>query len=257
MSAPDVETPISALARIDHAEAMDLTVTEHDRFHTLIAGLDPGEWACVTDYQDRDVRTTVVQVLGSAYAQASPRELVRQVRAGRRSGKKRWRDRADAAQLADGAKLLPEALPDLWAAASYRALHARQRIPSFVQGLRILPLGQVGGVKFGWKPVEYLYGTGFTRNVWMHRLDIARAIGRDPQTSPEHDGRIIADLVAEWATTHRERFTLRLTGSAGGKFVRDPGDPGEIVELDAVDFARTLTGRITGEGVLRHPLPLA
>ena len=41
MSAPDIETPISALARIDHAEAMDLTVVEHDRFHTQIDALEP------------------------------------------------------------------------------------------------------------------------------------------------------------------------------------------------------------------------
>ncbi|TQS41317.1 maleylpyruvate isomerase family mycothiol-dependent enzyme [Cryptosporangium phraense] len=256
MSAPDVETPISALARIDHAEAMDLTVTEHDRFYTLLDGLAPDEWARATDCQGWDVRAIAVHVLGSARAQASVRELVRQVRAGRRSGQKRWRDRANAAQLAEGAALKPDALPDLWAVASYQALHARQRIPGPVRALPLLPLGTVDGVKFGWKPVEYLYGIGFTRSVWMHRLDITGATGREPHTTPEHDGRIVADLVAEWAGTHSEPFTLRLTGPAGGKFVRDPDHPGEVVERDAVEFARILTGRSPGEGVLRHPLPL-
>ncbi|WP_073261589.1 maleylpyruvate isomerase family mycothiol-dependent enzyme [Cryptosporangium aurantiacum] len=256
MSAPDVETPISVLARIDHAEAMDLTVVEHDRFHALLDGLGPDDWERPTECEGWDVRAVAVHVLGSACAQASVRELVRQVRAGRRSGQRRWRDRANAAQLAEGARLDPSELPDLWAAASYRALHARQRVPALIRALPVLPLGRIDGVRFGWKPIGYLYGIGFTRSVWMHRLDIAGATGREPWTSPEHDGRIIADLVAEWATTHSEPFTLRLTGPAGGKFVRDPADPGTTVEIDAVEFARILAGRAKGTGVLRHPLPL-
>jgi uncharacterized protein (TIGR03083 family) len=256
MSAPDVETPINAVARIDHTEAMDLTVVEHDRFHAQIDGLHPDEWERATDCAGWDVRAVAVHVLGSARAQASVRELVRQVRAGRRSGAKRWRDRANAAQLAEGAGLAPADLPDAWAVASYRALHTRQRIPASLLRLPLLPLGQVDGVRFGWKPVGYLYGIGFTRSVWMHRLDIAAAVGREPQLSPEHDGRIVADLVAEWATTHSEPFTLRLTGPAGGQFVRERGDAAQAVEIDAVEFARILSGRAEGDGLLRHGLPL-
>ena len=256
MSAPDIETPISAVARIDHREAMDLTAVEHDRFHAQIDVLDPDDWERPTECAGWDVRAVAVHVLGSATAQASVRELLRQVRAGRRSGAKRWRDRANAAQLAASATLTPAELPDAWAGASYRALHARRRIPAVVLGLPLLPLGEVDGVRFGWKPVGYLYSIGFTRSVWMHRLDIARAVRRAPHLSPEHDGRIVADLVAEWATTHSEPFTLRLTGPAGGKFVRDRAEPDRVVELDAVDFARILSGRAHGEALLAHPLPL-
>lgn len=253
---PDVETPISAVARIDHAEAMDLTVVEHDRFHAQLDALGPGDWERPTDWEGRDVRAVAVHVLGSARGQASLPEMVRQVRAGRRSGAKRWRDRADATQLADGARLTAAELPDAWAVESYRALHARQRIPRSLLALPLLPLGEVDGVRFGWKPVGYLYGIGFTRSVWMHRQDIARAVGRKPHLSPEHDGRIVADLVAEWATTHAEPFTLRLTGPAGGKFVRNRDEPGPVVDLDAVEFVRVLSGRTRGDGILRHPLPL-
>ncbi|MFG1927682.1 maleylpyruvate isomerase family mycothiol-dependent enzyme [Cryptosporangium sp. NPDC048952] len=253
MSAPDIETPISALARIDHIEAMDLTVVEHDRFHAQIDALEPDDWERATDCAGWSVRDVVVHVLGSARAQASPKEMVRQVRAGRRSGAKRWRDRANATQLAEGAELTPAGLPDAWATASYQALHARQRIPSAVLGLPLLPLGVVDGMRFGWKPVGYLYGIGFTRSVWMHRMDVARAVNTEPHLSPEHDGRIVADLVAEWATTHAEPFTLWLTGPAGGKFERASGP---VTELDAIEFARTLSGRVDGEGLLRHRLPL-
>ena len=36
----------------------------------------------------------------------------------------------------------------------------------------------------------------------------------------EHGERIIADIVAEWATLHTEPFTLHLTGPAGGTYRR-------------------------------------
>ena len=59
----------------------------------------------------------------------------------------------------------------------------------------------------------------------MHRLDIARATGRDMVLTPEHDGRIIADVVAEWARRHGQPFTLALSGPAGGQWrAGDGGD---------------------------------
>jgi hypothetical protein len=47
---------------------------------------------------------------------------------------------------------------------------------------------------------------------------------------------------------------LHLTGAAGGTFRQ--GEGGEHVEMDALDFIRTLSGRLPGTGVMRHPLPL-
>ena len=70
----------------------------------------------------------------------------------------------------------------------------------------------------------------------------------------DHDGRLVADIVAEWATIHGQPFDLVLDGPAGGKFTQ--GVDGERVEIDAVDFIRTLSGRLTGTGVLSNPLPL-
>jgi len=69
-----------------------------------------------------------------------------------------------------------------------------------------------------------------------------------------HDGRILADIIAEWAATHREPFTLVLDGPAGGTFVHGTG--GEEVHSSVVDFVRTLAERTTASGVLRHTLPL-
>ena len=81
---------------------------------------------------------------------------------------------------------------------------------------------------------------GFTRDVWMHRVDIARATGQTMVLTAEHDGRLVADLVAEWATTHGEPFTLELDGTAGGTYVSGTG--GEHVQIDAVEFCRVALG---------------
>ena len=65
---------------------------------------------------------------------------------------------------------------------------------------------------------------------------------------------LVADIVAEWAGTHGEPFTLSLDGPAGGQYRSGTG--GEHVDLDAIEFCRILSGRGEGTGILRHPLPL-
>jgi hypothetical protein len=61
-------------------------------------------------------------------------------------------------------------------------------------------------------------------------------------------------MIAEWAATHGEPFTLVLGGPAGGTFVQGIG--GEEVHISVVDFVRTLAERATASGVLQHTLPL-
>jgi hypothetical protein len=89
----------------------------------------------------------------------------------------------------------------------------------------------------------------------MHRVDLSRAIGRTFNATAEYDGRIVADIIAEWATTPTDPFTLKLTGPAGGTYV-DSADPDDCLEADAIDCCRILSGRGTPVGVLHHPLPL-
>ncbi len=87
----------------------------------------------------------------------------------------------------------------------------------------------------------------------MHRIDIARATGAPLDLSAEHDGRLVADVVQEWARAHAQPYELTLTGPAGGRCVRGTG--GERIELDAVEFVRILSGRGTGRGLLATTVP--
>src|SRR5260221_14761809 len=51
----------------------------------------------------------------------------------------------------------------------------------------------------------------------MPRLDVSRATGRPMELTAGHDGRLVADVVGDWARRHAQPFTLTLTGPAGGQ----------------------------------------
>jgi hypothetical protein len=91
------------------------------------------------------------------------------------------------------------------------------------------------------------------RDYWMHRVDLARATGNELELSASHDGRIVADVVAEWAHAHAKPFALTLEGPAGGPYVH--GDHGDELRLDAVEFCRILSGRGSGSGLLAQEVP--
>jgi hypothetical protein len=99
----------------------------------------------------------------------------------------------------------------------------------------------------------FLLDVVLTRDTWMHRIDVATATGRPLELTPAHDGRIVADVVAEWARRHGQPFRLHLTGPGGGEFTH--GSAGEELTLDAVEFCRTLGGRLPGEGLLAQEVP--
>jgi len=88
----------------------------------------------------------------------------------------------------------------------------------------------------------------------MHRVDTAEATGRPMVLTAEHDGVLVADVVTEWAARHGAPFRLTLTGPAGGTW-RVGGRGAEELTLDAVLFARTLSGRGPGSGLLAVQVP--
>ena len=71
--------------------------------------------------------------------------------------------------------------------------------------------------------------------------------------SADHDGRLVADVVADWARRHRQPFTLTLGGPAGDRF--SAGDGGPDLDLDAIEFCRIVSGRAAGAGLLAISVP--
>lgn len=248
----------SQIPAIRHDEAMAITQTENHRLLTLLHSLSDTQWAAPTDCTGWTVRDVVVHLIASAQAQANPVEFARQALAGRRLteeiGGHHWVDGLNEAQLRARTSWTPGMLPTAWQTHAARALRARRAMPAPVRALKVLPIGSGMGTYIGWQPLAYLFDVGFTRDVWMHRIDIARAAGIEPEVDRGHDGRIIADILAEWSHRHGRPYHLDLTGPAGGSFSAGHGGPHQAV--DAVEFVRILAGRADGPGVLQHKLPL-
>jgi uncharacterized protein (TIGR03083 family) len=239
--------------RISRPEAKVLAEEEFRRFADLVAALTTEEWATDTDCTGWDVHKMVLHVLGSGDAQASFGVFVHQLRRGLPLNKEidshHWVDGMNEQQIRERIHLSKDEIVAQMAAVGPEAVKGRWRTPP---PARYIPLPF--GPPIGWVPLKYLLDVGFTRDVWAHRIDIHSAIGRPMHLTADHDGRLVADIVGEWADVHGQPFELILDGAAGGKFVQGVG--GERVEIDALDFIRTVSGRLPGEGVLSNPLPL-
>ena len=247
--------PARALARprppaLDRDTAFRLAATEYERFLAVLRDLDPAEWSRPTECPAWDVRAMAAHVLGMAEMVASVREMARQNRlAGKAGG---GIDALTALQVREHADLDGAAIVAGLAATAPRAVRGRRRL-SRVAGRLKLPEEQVVGSEREYWRIGYLLDVILTRDVWMHRVDISRATGRRPQLTPGHDGVVVADVVAEWASRHGRPYRLRLTGPAGGEW--SAGTDGEELELDAVEFCRLLSGRGSGSGLLSSQVP--
>ena len=82
--------------------------------------------------------------------------------------------------------------------------------------------------------LRYLIDIMPTRDPWMHRLDISRATGAPLHLTADHDGVIVADVVAEWSDRHGKDFALTLTGPAGGTWAAGQNGPATTLGRDGL-----------------------
>lgn len=252
-----IGTRVTDIPAIDRRDAGRLAATEYERLADQLRSLDPDDWTQPTDCPDWDVRAMAGHCLGMLTDFSSLRTMVRRMAGASKVARAEGVELVDAMtamQVAEHAAL-PTA--DLVAAVEQRGpVAARWRTRGAPGPLRAMPMKeQVDGRPETWR-AGYLFDTILTRDPWMHRIDIARATGRELDLTPEHDGRIVADVVAEWARRHGRPFALTLTGPAGGRFLADgAGHEAAALELDAIEFCRILSGRGEGDGLLRWSVP--
>jgi uncharacterized protein (TIGR03083 family) len=242
-------TPARA-AVLDRVPARRLAATEYGRFTDLLRTLDADDWSRPTDCPDWDVRAMAGHVLGMAQMVASVRGFAGQNVAAARAGG--GIDALTALQVRRTAGLSNGLLVERLAEVGPRAARGRRRLAAVLGRVPIPEQQVVGATTERWR-FGFLFDVVLTRDTWMHRTDICLATGREPHLTAEHDGVLVADVVAEWAARHGRPYRLRLTGPAGGSW--SSGADGDELELDAVQFCRLLSGRGRGEGLLAQQVP--
>ena len=237
----------------DRETAMRLAATEYERLAALLAALSASEWHRPTECPAWDVRAVAGHCLGMARMATGLRETARQMmRAGwaaRRSGRPQI-DELTALQVREHEQLHESEMADAMRRIGRAAVAGRRGVPRPIRALTFTDEGV--GAPEKWR-VGYLLDTILTRDPWTHRGDICRATGREMELTADHDGRIVADVVAEWGRRHGRPFDLTLTGPAGGRW--RAGEGGEHIELDAVEFCRVLSQRVPGSGLLDTAVP--
>lgn len=240
--------------RLGHDDWMALAATEYRRQADLFAAFDEGDWGRPTDCTEWDVRAMVAHLLGTAEGDASIREGIHQIRSAMKSSRRDGTmlvDALSALQVNERSDLRPSRLVARFRTAWPGALRSRSRIPALLRN-HIRIKAEVPGISERWT-LGYFMDCIRTRDSWLHRVDLCRATDRPLELSPEHDGRIVADVAAEWAERHGRPFRLELTGPAGGAF----GDESmtATITIDAVEFCRVVSGRAPGQGLLAEPVP--
>ena len=238
---------------IQHDEAMRLQRTELQRSLALLKSLDAEDWTKQTDCPDWDVRRMYLHVLGACEAGArmleNTMQMAKAVRARRRHGGP-LEAAISGVQVRDREHLAPAELVERFEAIIPKVVKGRGRLPAVLRSKAKIPVD--GPVVEKWT-LGYLVDTIYLRDLWMHRVDAARATDKPLELTAEHDGRIVADVVEEWAARHGQPYTLVLAGPAGGRWER--GTSGERIELDAVEFCRTLAGRTETGGLMTTVVP--
>jgi uncharacterized protein (TIGR03083 family) len=247
---------VTALEPLTHHEGMNLQQHELECTLRMLRSLDGEAWSSPTDCPAWDIRAMYQHVLGACEAGASMRENIHQLRRGR-AYRKQHGGPLEAAlsevQVHERADLNPAQVVKRLAAIAPKTVRGRSRTPALVRNHAKMAVD--GPVHETWR-LGYLIDTIYLRDLWMHRVDSAHALGQPLELSADHDGRIVADVVAEWARRHGQPFVLELAGPIGATYVSDPdASAAEHDSLDAVEFCRTLAGRIPATGLLATVVP--
>ncbi|MGE5373604.1 MAG: maleylpyruvate isomerase family mycothiol-dependent enzyme, partial [Bacteroidota bacterium] len=223
-------------------EAFSLLQTELKRFMDLIEALPPRDWSLPTACTAWNVQAVVAHQAGGYLSGTGYGEMIRQysrIRPGRLP-----EDAINELQVKERARRTHQEL--------IAELHqvGPAAIKNWAYGFRLLKPIPFPHALAGMLKVRHLMWVIHSRDTWMHRLDICRAVGRPFQQTPEHDGRInqLVVLDASRELTRRLKgrgMIVNLSGTAGGRWRIGRGEPQAQLEMDVLDFNLFVSGRLS------------
>ena len=257
LGARDAFQDAAHIPKLTHTESGKLATVELEQFLALVESLSDEDWGKPTVCTLWSVKDILAHQAGACAGHANWYEFKRQylhnpymrTQAVRVDGinKRQVEDRA-ARTSSDLIAELRQVGP--------RAIATRQWLPVFLRALRIpirSPMKRL-------TRVDYLTDILYPRDMWMHRLDICRAAGREMIQTAEHDGRIVALIVREladilMAVLDGASVVYDLGGTSGGTYrIGRSTQPAATIRMDVVDFNLLASSRLTAADVVSNGL---
>ena len=222
------------------AEWSEIARAQQDAYMALLHDLRQEEWDADTECEGWTVKDIAAHVVAWADAMVWPHKyLVLAREAKRRRGD--FTDDLDAQNAVQVERARTTPPVEIMA-------RTAEVFPTFLKVRRRLLAGplspiKVAGPKGEPMTLRFLGNKVFSRDHFMHRVDISRAVGRELNYVPA-DSLMVADAAKEWAAKHGVNARLELGGPIGGTYIAGAGERATI-RGDAVDFMRFLSGRGT------------
>jgi uncharacterized protein (TIGR03083 family) len=236
---------VADIPKLSHAEAMTLARTDVRKLIAELKALSVSDWSKATDCDRWTVKDVVAHLIGMGNDLQSLRTMFAAQKAGKSVAKELGIANFDGFtewQVRRSSHLTPDQTIAAYEEASARLLRRRDSANPLVRQIRF-PQPPFGLWSYG-----YMMDDILTRDTWMHRADIAKATGKPMDLTADHDGRFVANIVAELAKRWKKPFTVELSGPAGGTYTHGSG--GQTFSMDAVELCRILSGR----GDRSHPM---
>lgn len=248
MTLERTQTPVvlAALPGVKAKEGEALSRALAQDFVALLDSLTPEEWTAVTACDPWTVKDVAVHLLGWADALCSPRALATQARAGL-ARRRRFDNLLDAhndAQVDLGRTTSTQEVVDRLRVMLPRAAKLRRRLGG---SLHYVPAyaGFVGGA-FN---LGYLLNAVFPRDLIVHTVDVADAIGRDVPIR-DAGARVVADMLRDWARRTDADATIELS-APDAVYVAGSGGRATVSATSAAMIQRLAGRRPSSEITVR------
>ncbi|MBK8137202.1 MAG: maleylpyruvate isomerase family mycothiol-dependent enzyme [Anaerolineae bacterium] len=245
----------AAIPALTRHEAKGMSAEELRRFTVLIESLSDADWGQPTACTLWTVKDIVAHQAAHVLSFTSLSSFLSQVSPARtRPYTQKGMSFLDAMNQAQVDLRISRSPVELIAEirdASDRSLKGRDRIPGFLRA-PVLPMPGLDQPR----SLGYLFDIIYTRDMWMHRLDICRAIGRAMPQDSTHDRRTVALIVRDLALKSKQGLQgrsaiLTLVGAAGGSYrIGSDAAPTTTIEMDALEFCVLTSGRDKAADIL-------
>jgi uncharacterized protein (TIGR03083 family) len=210
--------------------------------HALLTDLTEADWSRPTPCTGWTVHMLVRHVVATYAEQARPWQMARRIRRGRRDYPQlNALDGRNACQVEDLAGRSSGQLIAEHARLAPRGVRSLSRLPAPLRRVKL----SGGFDDVPTQPedsLDFLVRVLANRDAWMHRINVADAVGRTPEPN-DHDAAVVTQVVPDIASGWAEpAVVLTLTGPAGGSWIIGHGTPGGTVTSDAIDYMRHVSG---------------